>query len=693
MSPEQAVGDRTIDARSDVYSMAAVLYEMLAGEPPITGASAQSLIAKLVTEAPTRLRVLRPTVPESIDETIAKALAKVPADRHATAGEFARALTTRVVSRRWWMPTVPWRPLAILGGIAAIVATGLVLARRSAPPSLPDRVQLTLTGNAIAPSLSPDGMRLAFAEKQCDAAGSCTYQLVIQDLDGTGRLVLTRDIGYIYKTQWTGDGRFVAFGGSHPPLRHGSFAVSTLGGATRFLGPGAFDLIAGDTSLLHNASGPPRDWPWVRRITVHDGQLVDSIPLGDTSAVYVVGLTVPDRLLVQQGARSGPDARLLLNDFRGRVVDRLAPTFAPLGRQYRPRWVPSKHRLLIAAQRELGGTAFDVLATKVTASAIGPRIDTVLSGVELGNGIFDVSQDGERLIYYSGPVETSVATIDLDQQSRRLVGATEVISATTRLRGRLSPTSDRLLLARDAPGGGVHASQFSMIPRTGGSEVQIPGTVEQLVDFEWSPGGARFMYLHGIGGNQVGLTERDTSGRDTREIARLERSAAWKMQPLANGGVALLPELRQSISIIRRPGKHDVTWHRPAWMSIVVDISPSPDSRSLAIVGISPTLDSVIVATLDIESGRYTKLESLAGSDPHSVKWLDDGSIATVLREPNGAWAFDRIRPGRPAERLGVQPRAEAEFSASADGARVVMFSYRDRNDVYMIRNFGRLLR
>ena len=63
MSPEQATGDRGIDARSDVYSLAAVLYEMLAGEPPVTGASAQAMIAKLMTEKPTHLRVLRDTVP------------------------------------------------------------------------------------------------------------------------------------------------------------------------------------------------------------------------------------------------------------------------------------------------------------------------------------------------------------------------------------------------------------------------------------------------------------------------------------------------------------------------------------------------------------------------------------------------------------------------------------------------------
>ncbi|HXI19721.1 MAG TPA: serine/threonine-protein kinase, partial [Gemmatimonadales bacterium] len=76
MSPEQATGDRLLDARSDVYSLAAVLYEMLAGEPPVTGPTAQAMIAKLMTERPTHLRVVRDSVPEAIDAGVARALDK-----------------------------------------------------------------------------------------------------------------------------------------------------------------------------------------------------------------------------------------------------------------------------------------------------------------------------------------------------------------------------------------------------------------------------------------------------------------------------------------------------------------------------------------------------------------------------------------------------------------------------------------
>ncbi len=95
MSPEQAAGDRELDARSDVYALGAVTYEMLAGEPPVTGASVQAMIAKLMTERPTSLsRAARRTCPPAVDTAVMRALSKAPSDRFATAREYAEALTT-----------------------------------------------------------------------------------------------------------------------------------------------------------------------------------------------------------------------------------------------------------------------------------------------------------------------------------------------------------------------------------------------------------------------------------------------------------------------------------------------------------------------------------------------------------------------------------------------------------------------
>ncbi|MGH7516885.1 MAG: protein kinase domain-containing protein [Gemmatimonadales bacterium] len=93
MSPEQAAGERTLDGRSDVYSLACVLYELLAGEPPYTGPSAQAIIAKRFTDPVPAVRRLRPAVPPAVDQALTKALARVPADRFASAGAFAAGLT------------------------------------------------------------------------------------------------------------------------------------------------------------------------------------------------------------------------------------------------------------------------------------------------------------------------------------------------------------------------------------------------------------------------------------------------------------------------------------------------------------------------------------------------------------------------------------------------------------------------
>ncbi len=92
MSPEQASGTQRIDGRSDVYSLGCVLYEMLAGEPPYTGPTAQAIIAKRVSDPVPSARRLRRTVPVAVDRTVTKALAPVPADRFATVAQLAASL-------------------------------------------------------------------------------------------------------------------------------------------------------------------------------------------------------------------------------------------------------------------------------------------------------------------------------------------------------------------------------------------------------------------------------------------------------------------------------------------------------------------------------------------------------------------------------------------------------------------------
>ena len=133
MSPEQATGDQ-LDGRSDIYSLGCVLYEMLAGEPPYTGPTAQAIIAKRFSEPIPHVRTLRDTVPEPVAQAIQKALAKAPADRFATASEMASALVQVSVSRdvpnrrSWRVPAV-----AAAAGVAIAVAAWMISRLHSAP--------------------------------------------------------------------------------------------------------------------------------------------------------------------------------------------------------------------------------------------------------------------------------------------------------------------------------------------------------------------------------------------------------------------------------------------------------------------------------------------------------------------------------------------------------------------------------
>ncbi len=129
MSPEQATGDR-LDGRADLYALACVLYESLAGSTPFSGGSAQATMARHAVDTPPSLRTVRQTVPEALERAIMRALAKAPTDRHASAGEFrdeimrsahmpvtgeASLLAARATSRR-------------RAAIAAVVTLGIVAA-------------------------------------------------------------------------------------------------------------------------------------------------------------------------------------------------------------------------------------------------------------------------------------------------------------------------------------------------------------------------------------------------------------------------------------------------------------------------------------------------------------------------------------------------------------------------------------
>jgi len=163
MSPEQLAADPETDARADIYSLGCVLYEMLAGELPFQGMSAAGMLARKATQAPAPLRAMRDTVPESVERAVMRALAKSPADRFATAGEFAESLAvvSRPVRARFRRRTVAIAVAVfvfVTAGVAWVVSGGVSVSGPAAATATRLAVLPFAFHGRESPSPMADGM-------------------------------------------------------------------------------------------------------------------------------------------------------------------------------------------------------------------------------------------------------------------------------------------------------------------------------------------------------------------------------------------------------------------------------------------------------------------------------------------------------------------------------------------------------
>ena len=186
MSPEQSLGEGTVDGRSDLYSLGCVLYELLTGEPPYTGPTAQAIVAKRLTDPVPSARRLRESVPPALDRVLARLLAKSPADRYSSAAELSAALagvsaaddgTAIAPARRSTRRGAP-RAMLIAAGLLVVLVVALAAAWIARRPARP-KVTLDPASVAVLP------FRVTAPDHSLDYLGEGLVDLLAVKLDGS----------------------------------------------------------------------------------------------------------------------------------------------------------------------------------------------------------------------------------------------------------------------------------------------------------------------------------------------------------------------------------------------------------------------------------------------------------------------------------------------------------------------------
>jgi len=345
MSPEQATAEKTITNRSDVYSLASVLYEMLTGQPPHLGGSAQQIIMKIVTEDAAPVTQMRKSVPPNVVAATAKALEKLPADRFDSARAFADALrdphfTTAAGAGTVAAATMRWKSVAEGAGVLVVVLLAAALwgwLRPRPPAAAPPELQLyvqgdsgfSVTNNCCGPSLaiSADGRRIVFMAQTGDS--TMFYRRDLNDANARPIPGTANGVTPFLSP----DGRWLGF------VRQGSLMKVdvTDGGAPMTLGPvgapKARGASWGDDGYVYftpDLNGPQP----IYRVRADGGDpTVYSRPDTATEHGRAVPHVLPGShvLLYATAPKDGGDADawIVALDMDRQVVHRLTPGFQP----------------------------------------------------------------------------------------------------------------------------------------------------------------------------------------------------------------------------------------------------------------------------------------------------------------------------------------------------------------------------
>jgi len=486
MAPEQAMGEKDITPRADIYALGCVLYEMLAGEPPFTGPTAQAIVAQVLTEAPRSLTLQRRTVPPHVEAAVERALEKLPADRFASAAQFAAALERpdaqtpgRTDARRSGAPVVGARRGRVVAvsaaALAVAVAAGWALRgwRRPTTPPAPVRFAFTLGHPGLERpyvAISPDGRRIA--EGVMDSAG--IVHIVERDLGSTTLRTIAGTEGGQDPT-YSPDGKWIAFTIGprieKVPADGGTPTLVTDSGtnqASAWLPDGSLIVSARSGLVLVPASGGPVV-PLTHLDTArHEFQHWNPQVLPGGHAVIYASYATPASPSRIEVVDLGTHRRTVLAD------DAAFPRYAP-------------GYLLYARARTIFAVKFDPATLKVSGTPVPVQGD-VNEHVDWGLAGYDVAANG-TLVYLSASawdVPREVVWVDRAGRARRALPDTGSWAEP-----RLSPDGRWIALTALQPRSAILLYDL----RRGilSALTHAPGAAFGAV---WTPDGRRIIYSY-----------------------------------------------------------------------------------------------------------------------------------------------------------------------------------------------------
>jgi hypothetical protein len=633
------------------------------------------MIAKLMTERPTHLRVLRDTVPPAVDAAVAKALAKTPIDRFATAGDFVRAMDDRTAGDGDSRARSPRRRVLTAVGlltVVAIAAGGAYAMRGRLAPSvsgavLGQKTQLTATGALIVPAISGDGKQLAFLNKQC-ANGTCRFSVVVQDVGGSTTRTIFEGATSGYYLEWSPDRRNLIFAGTVGG-RAGTYLLSALGGTPRFLTAGTGTFYAGGDSLLLGPQYHSDSVYWIK-VAGLDGVGRDSIRLVGRGEGLAAISNVPGTNWIVTMILQEPHGFWQVIDRGGKVADHVVNACTCGG-------VATSDAVWIARQGDALEESIVRVAIDRNSGRLSTHQDTMITALFTN---FSLTADGSGLVMDEGTYDFSVWSLAMaDVLKGRYAEDRRVAHASTAVSATLSPDGSRLLVRRVVPTGGGHAgARFSVMPFNGGSEVPISGA-GAAVRVSWAdsvtvavssrtPTGSHHVQIDVLSGAQ--RNAMDLSDSTVTYIAALPDGWAW-VPPTGD-------------RVLTKRGGKTREYPKPAWYSFIYEVAPDPAHDRVYIDGPNLTTgDSLGVSVLSLSDGATTQWSSTFAERGH-VQALSDGSAFLQLSQSLDALSFFKLTGPGQVQSLGASPRPIRAISVSADMSRATVYERDYRADAWI---------